>query len=386
MSPADRRRLEALVGDRNVAQKHVWRARIVLHSADGIGTNGIMRRTGKSKTCVWRWQERFAQEGYDGLLRDKTRPSRIPPLGPEVVERVVALTLSDPPAEATHWVAAIMAKATGISVSSVQRIWRAHGLRPHRWNSEGSFHKDELPDLRADYILANPPFNISDWGGERLLEDPRWKYGIPPAGNANFGWLQHILHHLGPNGTAGVVRANGSMSSGQSGEGDIRKAMIEGGVVDCMIALPGQLFYSTQIPACLWFLAKNRKNGRFRDRSSEILFIDARKLGVMVDRTRREFEDADVAKIADAYHRWREGRDYEDVPGFCKSAALDAIKGHGHVLTPGRYVGAEAQEDDGEPFGDKMKRLVAQLREQQAEATKLDAAIAANLKELGYGG
>ena len=195
-----------------------------------------------------------------------------------------------------------------------------------RWNSEGSFHKDELPDLRADYILANPPFNISDWGGERLREDPRWKYGIPPAGNANFGWLQHILHHLGLNGTTGVVLANGSMSSSQSGEGDIRKAMIEGGVVDCMIALPGQLFYSTQIPACLWFLAKNKQNGRFRDRSNEILFIDARKLGVMVDRTRREFVDADIAKIVAAYHRWREGQDYEDVPGFCKSAELEEIR------------------------------------------------------------
>ena len=180
--------------------------------------------------------------------------------------------------------------------------------------------------------------------------------------------------------------ANGSMSSSQSGEGDIRKAMIEGGVVDCMIALPGQLFYSTQIPACLWFLAKNRKNGRFRDWSDEILFIDARKLGVMVDRTRREFEDADIAKIADTYHRWREGQDYEDVPGFCKSAELDAIKGHGHVLTPGRYVGAEEQEEDGEPFKDKMRRLVAQLREQQAEAEKLDDAIDANLKDLGFGG
>ena len=255
-----------------------------------------------------------------------------------------------------------------------------------RWNSEGSFHKDELPDLRTDYILANPPFNISDWGGERLREDPRWKYGIPPAGNANFGWLQHILHHLGPNGTAGVVLANGSMSSSQSGEGDIRKAMIEGDVVDCMIALPGQLFYSTQIPACLWFLAKNKKNGCFRDRSSEILFIDARKLGVMVDRTRREFEEDDIAKIADTYHRWREGRDYEDVAGFCISTGLEEIRRHGHVLTPGRYVGAKAQEDDGEPFEDNMKRLVAQLQEQKAEAAKLDDAIAANLKELGYGG
>ena len=254
-----------------------------------------------------------------------------------------------------------------------------------RWNNEGSFHKDELQDLKVDFILANPPFNISDWGGDRLREDARWKFGVPPVGNANYAWLQHIHHHLAPNGTAGVVLANGSMSSSQSGEGDIRKAMIEGGVVDCMVALPGQLFYSTQIPACLWFLAKNTKNGRFCDRSSEILFIDARKLGVMVDRTRREFEDADIAKITNTYHRWREGQDYEDVPGFCKSAELDAIKGHGHVLTPGRYVGAEEQEDDGEPFKDKMKRLVAQLREQQTEAVKLDDAIAANLKGLGYG-
>ncbi len=254
-----------------------------------------------------------------------------------------------------------------------------------RWNSEGSFHKDELPDLRADYILANPPFNISDWGGERLREDARWKYGIPPAGNANFGWLQHILHHLGPNGTAGVVLANGSMSSTQSGEGDIRKAMIEGDVVDCMIALPGQLFYSTQIPACLWFLAKNRKNGGLRNCAGEILFVDARKLGVMVDRTRREFTDEDIARIADTYHRWREGRDYEDVAGFCKSATLEEIAKHGHVLTPGRYVGTEPQEDDGEPFGDKMKRLVAELQSQRAEGARLDTAIADNLKTLGYG-
>ena len=255
-----------------------------------------------------------------------------------------------------------------------------------RWNSEGSFHKDELLDLRADYILANPPFNISDWGGERLREDPRWKYGIPPAGNANFGWLQHILHHLGLNGKAGVVLANGSMSSGQSGEGDIRKAMIEGDVVDCMIALPGQLFYSTQIPACLWFLAKNRKNGRFRDRASDILFIDARKLGVMVDRTRREFGEDDIAQIADTYHRWREGRDYEDVPGFCKSATLDAIKEHGYVLTPGRYVGAEAAEDDGVSFEERFAELKETLAEQFAEAEELTALIQKKLEEVGAHG
>lgn len=176
-----------------------------------------------------------------------------------------------------------------------------------RWNSEGSFHKNELPDLRADFILANPPFNISDWGGDRLREDARWRFGMPPTGNANYAWLQHILYHLAPTGTAGVVLVNGSMSSQQSGEGDIRKAMIEGDAIDCMIALPGQLFYSTQIPTCLWFLAKDKSNGIARDkklrhRRGEILFIDARKLGYMVDRTRREFAAADVAQIADTYH------------------------------------------------------------------------------------
>lgn len=249
-----------------------------------------------------------------------------------------------------------------------------------KWNSEGSFHKDELPDLRADYILANPPFNISDWGGERLKEDVRWKFGVPPAGNANFAWLQHILHHLGPKGTAGVVLANGSMSSTQSGEGDIRKAMIENDVIDCMIALPGQLFYSTQIPACLWFLTKDKSNGvardtKLRDRRGEVLFIDARKLGHMVDRTRREFSDEDVERIADTYHRWREGKDYEDVPGFCNSTKLKDIRDHGHVLTPGRYVGAEAPEADDTSFAERFAVLRARLEQQFGEADQLTAAI-----------
>jgi type I restriction enzyme M protein len=249
-----------------------------------------------------------------------------------------------------------------------------------KWNSEGSFHKNELPDLRADYILANPPFNISDWGGDRLREDGRWKFGIPPAGNANFGWLQHILHHLSPTGTAGVVLANGSMSSTQSGEGEIRKAMIEGEVVDCMIALPGQLFYSTQIPACLWFLAKDKSNGiardkTLRDRRGEILFIDARKLGHMVDRTRREFSDEDISKIAETYHRWREGEGYEDVPGFCKAADLETIQGHGYVLTPGRYVGTEAAEEDDTPFPERFAALQATLEDQFAEGDRLTATI-----------
>ncbi len=251
-----------------------------------------------------------------------------------------------------------------------------------RWNNEGSFHKDELPDLRADFVLANPPFNISDWGGDRLREDVRWKYGAPPPGNANFAWLQHILHHLSPNGTAGVVLANGSMSSSQSGEGEIRKAMVEADVVDCMIALPGQLFYSTQIPACLWFLAKSKKNGGLRDRRGEVLFIDARKLGFMVDRTRREFSDEDVARIADTYHAWRgeaDAGDYEDIPGFCKSATLEEIRGHGHVLTPGRYVGAEAEEEDDVPFPERFAALQEQLEEQFAEADELTAMIRARL-------
>ena len=249
-----------------------------------------------------------------------------------------------------------------------------------RWNAEGSFHKDEHPSLKADYILANPPFNVSDWGGERLADDPRWKYGVPPRGNANFAWLQHILHHLSPTGTAGVVLANGSMSSTQSGEGEIRKAMIEGEVIDCMIALPGQLFYSTQIPVCLWFLARDKSNGiardrKLRDRRGEILFIDARKLGHMVDRTRREFSDADIAKIADTYHAWREGEGYADVPGFCKAATLEEVRQHGYVLTPGRYVGIEAAEEDETPFAERFASLQEQLDAQFAEAEALTARI-----------
>ena len=252
-----------------------------------------------------------------------------------------------------------------------------------------TFHNDRHPDLKADFILANPPFNISDWGGERLRDDKRWQYGVPPAGNANFGWVQHIVHHLAPAGVAGFVLANGSMSSNQSGEGEIRKNLIDADVVDCMVALPGQLFYSTQIPVCLWFLARDRRNGKFRDRRGNVLFIDARKLGRMLDRTHRELADEDVARIAATYHAWRGEKDageYADIAGFCKSAPLDEIRKHGHVLTPGRYVGAEAQEDDGEPFEEKMKRLAATLRELQAAGAKLDTAIAVNLKELGYGG
>jgi len=253
------------------------------------------------------------------------------------------------------------------------------------WNNEGSFHKDELKDLKADFILANPPFNISDWGGDRLREDARWKFGVPPVGNANYAWLQHIHHHLAPNGMAGVVLANGSMSSGQSGEGDIRRAMVEGDVVDCMIALPGQLFYSAQIPACLWFLVCNKNPGNWRDRRGTVLFIDARKLGHMVDRTRKEFSDEDIAKIAETYRAWRGepgNGAYEDVPGFCKSASLEEIKVNGYVLTPGRYVGAEAAEDDGVPFEERFAELQVVLEEQFAEASELTATIRERLRWL----
>lgn len=256
-----------------------------------------------------------------------------------------------------------------------------------RWNNEGSFHKDELKDLRADYILANPPFNISDWGGDRLREDVRWQFGIPPVGNANYAWLQHIYHHLAPHGVAGVVLANGSMSSSTSGEGDIRRAMVEADAVDCMIALPGQLFYSTQIPACLWFLAKDKSNGSFRDRRGEVLFIDARKLGHMVDRTRKEFSEADIAKIAGTYHAWRgekEAGEYEDVPGFCKSATLEEIRAHNHVLTPGRYVGAVAAEEDNVPFEERFAELKAKLEEQFTEGKRLEKSIKDRLQGLQY--
>ncbi len=257
-----------------------------------------------------------------------------------------------------------------------------------------SFHRDLHPDLKADYVLANPPFNDSDWRAELLRDDKRWVYGAPPAGNANYAWVQHFIHHLAPAGIAGFVLANGSMSSNQSGEGEIRKAIVEADLVDCMVALPGQLFYSTQIPVCLWFVTRNKKNGRFRDRRGEMLFIDARKLGTMTDRVHRELTDDDIARIAGTYHAWRGNpianqkskiKNYADIPGFCLSAPLSDVRGHGHVLTPGRYVGAEEVADDGEPFEEVMARLVGTLRAQQAEAGRLDAAIAANLEGLGYG-
>src|SRR6202790_821651 len=250
-----------------------------------------------------------------------------------------------------------------------------------------TFRNDLHKDLRADFVLANPHFNDSDWGGENLKEDVRWKYGLPPVGNANFAWVQHFIHHLAPNGIAGFVLANGSMSSNQSGEGEIRKNIIEADLVDCMIALPGQLFYSTQIPVCLWLLSRSKKNGKFRERRSQTLFIDARKLGTLVDRVHRELSDDDVRRISGTYHAWRGDKGaekYEDIPGFCKTSKIDDLRKSRYVLTPGRYVGTEEVEDDGVPFEDKMGRLARTLRLQIEEAQKLDAVIDSNLRELGY--
>ena len=253
-----------------------------------------------------------------------------------------------------------------------------------------TFRRDLHPDLRADFVIANPPFNDSDWF--RKDDDVRWQYGVPPKGNANFAWVQHFIHHLAPDGMAGFVLANGSMSSNQSGEGEIRKALIEADLVDCMVALPGQLFYSTQIPVCLWFLAKSKKADAkrgFRDRRKETLFIDARKMGTLSDRVHRELTDADIRKIAATYHEWRSDiavARYEDVAGFCKSTAKPEIIALGYVLTPGRYVGAEEVEDDGDPFEAKMTRLVATLHTQFAESAKLADTITAHLKGFGYGG
>lgn len=248
-----------------------------------------------------------------------------------------------------------------------------------------TFLNDRHPDLKADFILANPPFNISDWSGESLRDDIRWKYGVPPTGNANYAWLQHFVSKLCPTGTAGIVLANGSMNSNSGGENEIRKNMIEAGLVDCMVALPAQLFFNTMIPACLWFLARNKTNHKFRDRSNEILFMDARKLGTMISRRNKVFTDTDIALIAGTYHAWR-GKTgvYGDKAGFCKTVTLDEVRTNNYVLMPGRYVGTEEAEDDGIPFEEKMKALTTQLAEQFARGNKLQLRIRENLKGIGY--
>lgn len=250
-----------------------------------------------------------------------------------------------------------------------------------------TYTRDQHPDLRADYIMANPPFNMKEWNAGVKDDDPRWKYGIPPAGNANFAWMQHMIHHLAPHGSMALLLANGSMSSNTNNEGEIRKALIEADLIECMVALPGQLFTNTQIPACIWFLTRNKsaRNGT-RDRKGETLFIDARNLGYMKDRVLRDFAPEDIRKIADTLHAWKKGAGYADEAGFSKAAKLEDIKKHDYVLTPGRYVGAAEQEADGEVFEVKMARLTARLNEQFDESARLEAVIRENLARLGYGG
>jgi type I restriction enzyme M protein len=256
-----------------------------------------------------------------------------------------------------------------------------------RWGD--TFHDDLHPDLKADFILANPPFNISDWGGDQLRDDPRWKFGTPPAGNANFAWLQHMASKLAPQGVAGVVLANGSLSSQQSGEGDIRRKMVEADLVECIVALPGQLFYTTPIPVSLWFLNRDktsRGSQQWRDRRGEVLFIDARKLGKLVDRTHRELLPEDLARIAGTYHAWRGEPDahrYEDIPGFCASATGAHIaEPHHFVLTPGRYVGSEDEEDDGEPIAEKIIRLKSELFAAFEDSDRRQAQVKKALENL----
>ncbi len=248
-----------------------------------------------------------------------------------------------------------------------------------------TFARDLHPDLRADFIMANPPFNMKEWGGEQLQDDLRWKYGIPPANNANFAWMQHMVYHLAPNGSMGLLLANGSMSSNTSNEGEIRRALIEADLVECMVALPGQLFTNTQIPACIWFLTRNKtaRNG-WQNRKQTTLFIDARHLGYMKDRVLRDFTLEDIDLIAGTFHAWRRGQRYEDQPGFCRAVTIADIRRHDYALTPGRYVGLVEQEDDGEPFEEKMARLTAQLRKQFENSAQLEEVIRGNLKGLGY--
>jgi type I restriction enzyme M protein len=249
-----------------------------------------------------------------------------------------------------------------------------------------AFHDDQHKDLKADFVIANPPFNDSDWNGELLQEDIRWKFGVPPKNNANFAWVQHFIHHLNPTGVAGFVLANGSMSSNTTNEGEIRKNIITADMVDCMVALPAQLFYNTGIPACLWFVTRDKKDHSFRDRRGQILFIDARNMGVMIDRSHRELQDEDIQKISSTYHAWRGENKlkYEDEQGFCKSTPLSEVEKHNYILTPGRYVGVVEEEEDDEEFEAKMERLTSELSKQMEEGKKLDEEIKKNLKNIGF--
>ncbi len=246
------------------------------------------------------------------------------------------------------------------------------------WNTEGSFLNDAHPDLKADFILANPPFNQKEWGIDILQDDARWKHGMPPSGNANFGWMMHMLYHLAPGGVLSTVLANGSLSSNTSGEGEIRQRLVEEDLVECIVALPKQLFYNTGIPACLWFLRREKAN-----HSKEVLFIDASEMGFMKDRVHRDLAEEDIDTITDTYHNWRKGNGYEDIKGYCKSATIEEIQKHKHVLTPGRYVGIPDEEDDGIPFEDKMADLSATLKEQMEKEAQLNQEIKDQLSNIG---
>ncbi|TVL96861.1 MAG: DNA methyltransferase, partial [Candidatus Brocadia sp. WS118] len=269
-----------------------------------------------------------------------------------------------------------------------------------KWNNEGSFLKDAHRDLKADFILANPPFNDSDWSGDLLREDARWKYGTPPTGNANFAWVQHFIYHLAPTGCAGFVLSNGSLSSNTGGEGDIRRRIVEDDLVDCIVMMPTQLFYNTGIPACLWFLSRYKNGSKNRPRKGEVLFIDASEMGTMINRRNRVFTDDDIKKIVGTYHAWKNAavtatsagagsepaptEGYANIKGFCKSATLEEIRKHNYVLTPGRYVGIPDEEDDGVPFEEKMARLTAELKAQMEQAERLDVEIKEQLRKIGF--
>jgi type I restriction enzyme M protein len=251
-----------------------------------------------------------------------------------------------------------------------------------RWNNEGSFLNDVHPDLKADYVIANPPFNDSDWSGDLLRKDGRWKYGVPPTGNANYAWIQHFVYHLSPSGLAGFVLAKGALTTKSSGEGEIRKELVEGRLVDCIVNLPTKLFLNTQIPASLWFLSRNKANGKYRNRTDEILFIDARNLGHLINRRTREFSPEDIEKIAETYHRWRNpDGDYEDVKGFCNSASIERVRELDYVLTPGRYVGLPDDENDFD-FKERFTKLKGEFEEQLKEEARLNALIAENLQKV----
>jgi type I restriction enzyme M protein len=370
---------------------------------DLIGTIGLGDSESKSKDILGRVYEYFLGQFADAEGKKGGQfytPKSIVKLLVEMIEPYKGRIL-DPCAgsggmfiQSEKFVKAHGGRIGNISIygqESNQTTWRLckmnlaiRGIDANiQWGD--SFHNDAHKDLKADYLLANPPFNDSDWKGELLLQDVRWKYGVPPTGNANFAWVQHFIHHLSPTGIAGFVLANGSLSSNTSGEGEIRKNIVEVDLVDCIVALPSQLFYNTPIPACLWFIARDKKNSKFRDRRREVLFIDARKMGVLIDRRHRELKDNEIEKIALTYHAWRgeEGK-YEDIKGFCKSVKIDEIRQRDYVLTPGRYVGIEDIDEDEEKFEDKIKKLTSELAEQFKKSKELEEEIKNNLEGLNY--